>query len=110
MKHWPKLFHNLRASRETRLAGDYPLHVVCEWIGNSALIAPKHFLQVTEENCEQAAQIPAQSAAKRDRQPETAETDEDGNVREIRHVHLMASSVNTYEYAWRDSNPQPSAP
>ena len=26
---WPKLFHNLRASRETELAATFPLHVVC---------------------------------------------------------------------------------
>jgi hypothetical protein len=39
VKPWPKLFHNLRASRETELAQDYPLHVVCEWIGNSAKVA-----------------------------------------------------------------------
>src|SRR5262249_36062417 len=45
---WPKLFQNLRASRETELAAEHPLHVVCAWIGNSALIAQKHYLQVTE--------------------------------------------------------------
>ncbi len=46
---WPKPFQNLRASRETELAAVYPLHVVCAWIGNSTLIAQKHYLQVTEE-------------------------------------------------------------
>src|SRR5262249_14361272 len=45
---WPKLFQNLRASRETELAAIFPLHVVCAWIGNSALVAQKHYLQVTE--------------------------------------------------------------
>ena len=35
LKPWPKLFHNLRSSRQTELAQSYPLHVVCEWIGNS---------------------------------------------------------------------------
>ena len=51
---WPKLFQNLRASRETELAADYPPHVVCAWIGNSALIAQKHYLQVTESDFERA--------------------------------------------------------
>src|SRR5215510_12208301 len=51
---WPKLFQNLRASRETELAAEYPLHVVCAWIGNSALIAQKHYLQVTESDFERA--------------------------------------------------------
>jgi hypothetical protein len=52
---WPKLFHNLRASRETELAAEYPLHVVCYWIGNSAQIAAKHSLQVTDGDFERAA-------------------------------------------------------
>ena len=67
---WPKLFQNLRASRETELAAEYPLHVVCAWIGNSALTAQKHYLQVTESDFERAAksgavalQNPVQSAA-----------------------------------------------
>src|SRR5205823_833180 len=50
LKPWPKLFHNLRASRETELMADHPIHVVCAWIGNSALIAKKHYLQVTDDD------------------------------------------------------------
>jgi hypothetical protein len=34
LKPWPKLFQNLRSTRETELAEIYPLHVVCAWIGN----------------------------------------------------------------------------
>jgi len=50
VKPWPKLFHNLRASRQTELTARFPLHVVCEWIGNSAPIADKHYLQVTDDH------------------------------------------------------------
>jgi integrase len=49
---WPKLFHNLRASRETELVEGFPAHVVCSWIGNSQLVAAKHYLQVTDEHYE----------------------------------------------------------
>ncbi len=52
---WPKLFHNLRASRETELAAEHPIHVVCAWIGNTAAIAAKHYLTVREEDYERAA-------------------------------------------------------
>jgi len=51
---WPKLFHNLRASRETELTDEHPIHVVCAWIGNSQQIAAKHYLQVTEEHFRRA--------------------------------------------------------
>ena len=56
LKTWPKLFHNLRASRETELSEEFPLHVVCAWIGNSPDTARKHYLQVTEDHFRQAAE------------------------------------------------------
>jgi len=40
---WPKLFHNLRASRETELMREYDLATVCKWIGNSPAIAATHY-------------------------------------------------------------------
>src|SRR5262249_15778643 len=61
---WPKLFHNLRASRETELAASYPLHVVCAWIGNAERIAGKHYLQVTDADFERAAKSGADGAGK----------------------------------------------
>lgn len=66
---WPKLFHNLRASRETELAAEHPLHVVCSWIGNSPVVAAKHYLQVTEEDFTKAAtgKCTAKSTAEGDR-------------------------------------------
>jgi hypothetical protein len=55
LEPWPKLWQNLRASRETELAETFPLHVVCAWIGNSAAVARKHNLQVTEDHFARAA-------------------------------------------------------
>ena len=52
---YPKLFQNLRSTRQTELAEDFPLHVVTAWIGNSRDVALKHYLQVTDEHFEQAA-------------------------------------------------------
>jgi integrase len=57
LKPWPRLFHNLRASRQTELTARFPLHVVCEWIGNSAPIADKHYLQVTDAHYADAGRI-----------------------------------------------------
>lgn len=62
LKPWPKLFQNLRSTRETELAATHPLYVVCEWIGNSKLIAQEHYLQVTDADFQKAAQNPAQQA------------------------------------------------
>ena len=54
MKPWPKLFINLRSTCETELVARWPVHVVCAWLGNSALIANRHYLQVTDADFEQA--------------------------------------------------------
>lgn len=50
IKPWPKLFHNLRASRQTELTNQFPAHVVCAWLGNSETIAKAHYLQTTEDH------------------------------------------------------------
>ena len=53
---WPRLFHNLRASCESDLAREYPITTVCKWIGNTVSIAAKHYVQVTDEDFNRAAQ------------------------------------------------------
>ena len=53
---WPKLFQNLRSTRETDLMERFPAHVVCKWIGNSQPVAAKHYLQVTEDHYARAVQ------------------------------------------------------
>ena len=60
---WPKLFHNLRSSRQTELAERYPIHVVCAWIGNSRAVAQEHYLQVTDAHFAQAIQDSPKEAA-----------------------------------------------
>ncbi|MGB7156829.1 MAG: hypothetical protein WBD40_02105 [Tepidisphaeraceae bacterium] len=30
---WPKLFQNLRSTRQTELTEEFPAHVVCAWLG-----------------------------------------------------------------------------
>ncbi len=50
VKPWPKLFHNLRASRQTELLDKFPIKAVCEWLGNSAPVAIEHYAQVTAEH------------------------------------------------------------
>ena len=63
VKTWPRLFQNLRASRETELAETFPIHVVAEWLGNSPKTALAHYTQTTEEHFRLAAHNPAQQAA-----------------------------------------------
>jgi len=52
---WPRLFHSMRASRQTELQREFPLHVVCSWLGNSPRIAQHSYLLVTEDDFASAA-------------------------------------------------------
>jgi integrase len=54
LKAWPRLFHNLRASRETELLREHPIHVVTAWLGNSPRIALKHYCMVTDHDFDRA--------------------------------------------------------
>lgn len=56
LKQWPKLFQNLRATRQTELCQKFPEHVVCGWVGNSPSVAREHYLRTTDEHFEQAIQ------------------------------------------------------
>ncbi len=63
LQPWPRLFHAMRASRETELAKEYPIHVVTAWLGNTPRIALKHYLQVTDADFERAAEVAEKSGA-----------------------------------------------
>lgn len=54
IKPWPKLFQNLRSSRESELMKVHGVEVACAWIGNTPAVATKHYLQITDEDYEQA--------------------------------------------------------
>jgi integrase len=51
---WPKLFQNLRATRATELAADFPAHVAAEWTGHSQKVAAEHYWRVTDADFEKA--------------------------------------------------------
>ena len=46
---WPKLFQNLRSTRQTEVAEVFGEAHACQWLGNSPLVFRKHYLQVSPE-------------------------------------------------------------
>ena len=78
VKPWPRLFQNMRASRETELSRRHPLHVVTAWIGNSAPIAARHYLQVNDTDFDAALQRDAQSDARATQKPTQQLTGDSG--------------------------------
>jgi integrase len=51
---WPKAFVNLRASCRTDLQERFPDHVINTWLGHSAKVAERHYLQTTENHWQRA--------------------------------------------------------
>ena len=47
---WPKPFQNMRATRETELFNEYPVPTVVRWLGNSPMIALRHYAQTVKEH------------------------------------------------------------
>ena len=56
LEPWPKVWQNLRSTRETELMERFPQHVVCAWIGNSPRVAATHYLQVTDAHFARAVE------------------------------------------------------
>ena len=54
LEPWPKVFQNLRSSRETELVEQFPVHVVTSWLGNTPSVAQKHYLQTHDEHFRKA--------------------------------------------------------
>lgn len=60
---WARIFHSMRASRQTELERQFPIHVVCSWLGNSPRIAQRSYLLVTADDWAKALEDGAKSGA-----------------------------------------------
>ncbi len=112
LEPWPKVFHNMRASRETELCDEYPEHVVCAWIGNSKAVARKHYLHVTDDHWARATRVAVvqkavQQAAASDRNGKHGEPDEVSKSRRCSALQKLAVPCGTKGYPRQDSNLRP---
>ncbi len=60
---WPRITHNLRASRSTELAAEHPAHVAAAWLGHSTLVAQKHYWTVTDDDFDRATKAAPKGGA-----------------------------------------------
>lgn len=54
LEPWPRLFHNLRSSRQTELLHTHNIHTVSEWMGHEPEIGLKHYAQTTDDDFQRA--------------------------------------------------------
>ncbi len=115
---WPRLFHNLRASRETELMREYDLATVCRWIGNSPTVAARHYATSIDLSADfrraiglptEAQQKAQQTAAASERRAATATGPQcekpAKNMGDVECGQLCASAVVDRGWAAQDSNP-----
>jgi len=113
---WPRLWQNLRASRETELMRSYDLATVCRWIGNSPAVAAKHYAMSTDLNADfqraialtEAQQKAQQSPSARHVQAMTSKPGDDTeppeNTRDDATCQAMAFTGKSEKWAIQDSN------
>jgi integrase len=114
---WPKLWHNLRASRESELMREYDLATVCKWIGNSPAVAAKHYAMSVDLNADFAKAVGPTTEAQRNaqrspaasnNQQETTKGEETKKPREtqgfVTSGPLVATAGKTEAWARQDSN------
>ena len=109
-----RLFHNLRASRQTELENDFPSHVVCDWLGNSEAVARKHYLKTTENHFASAVAPKPGHQRGREAQPGHQrgqkvaagnESESQGNTMKKGISEEIPISVGVAEYPLGESNP-----
>jgi len=96
---WEKIVGNLRATRASELVERFPAHVAAAWLGHSPEIARRHYLMVTQDHFQKAAQKAAQQ--KRE-MPEMACNDHQEEA-----VAGVCTDIHTTKYPQGDSNPCP---
>ena len=118
LKPWPRLFHNLRASRESELMREYDLATVCRWIGNSPAVAARHYATSIDLDADfrratglaetEAQQKAQQSASVDGGRRETGEPIQSHNTLEntgnVADSQLCASDSIMQDWALLDSN------
>ncbi len=91
---WDRLFHSMRASRQTELEAEFPRHVVCSWMGNSAAVAEKSYLLTTEADFAKATKPDSaarnaarlDSKAARNAAPQPLATDTQENEKTVENI------------------------
>jgi len=75
VKAWPKLFHNMRASRQTELLAQFPAKDVCDWLGNSEAVAMKHYAMATADSFKRAVCGSTGGSISANQEPSVANTE-----------------------------------
>lgn len=114
---WPRLFHSMRASCQTELEEQFPLHVVCRWLGNSESVAKENYLLTKESHYEQPMKPrretkPTRAVVQNERRREYATTTQEDGLPNENTGETTEFAATAQSKKWRigDLNPDPTNP
>lgn len=114
---WPCFLNNLRSTRQRELIRKVGLKPACEWIGNSARVAEKHYDHVTQEDFDKvtggatSGANAVQNPVHRQSSPSNAEPHESENSQgKTRFDGKTRRIGEAAKYTRQESNLQPMAP
>ena len=99
------LSSGLHSTRETELAERFPLHVVTAWMGNSELVAAKHYLQVTDDHFSKAVRNPVQQPAEMGRKASRRENRPRQLPRAVQGVAVYLELLPVHQVAEEELEP-----
>lgn len=109
LEPWPKLFQNMRQTRQNELVRDFGFResVVCGWLGNSEKVADRHYYRATEQDfalATKALQFPTQQVGAGERIEAHGQSDDTPNPENPQENAHMSASESIHWARW-DSNP-----
>ena len=112
LESWERLFHKLRASRQTELSDEFPAHVVCARMGNTEIVARQHYLSTLDKHFDKATQKATQLSpyeGKDSSQAVASPKRDSGNCGQMRegaaNVRELANTTQKNRYPLGESNP-----
>jgi len=105
---WPRIFHNLRASRRTELQEFLPDHAINKWMGQSSRVAEQHYITLHDEHWDRALKLPSQCPPTRPPIPvKTGPIDAPHGIDETNEMIGVGGMVMDKRHPRQDSNLRP---
>lgn len=102
---WPRIFHNLRASRRTELQEFLPDHAINKWMGQSSRVAEQHYITLHDEHWDRALKLPSQCPPTRPPIPvKTGPIDAHHGIDETNEMIGVGGMVMDKKHPRQDSN------
>lgn len=83
LEPWPRIFHNLRASRSNELFSRYPWYIASAWLGQTAGVATRHYLQALDCYFDEASATGLNSSATAGSDPSSPQASASNSRREV---------------------------